>query len=70
MSKAMKFLKSYKGKKANMKIEKKLASMSEAEKLVKEAHTTFNNKNTVILNSNRVSNNAKQTAPATRVVRG
>ena len=44
MKKAMKFLKTYKGKNANMKIEKNLASMFEAELLVEEAHTTYMNK--------------------------
>ena len=41
MKKAMKFLKSYKGKKADMKIDKKLASMQEAENLVLDAHETY-----------------------------
>ena len=38
MRKAMKFLKAYKGKNADMQIEKKLASMEEAEQLLVEAH--------------------------------
>lgn len=42
MKAAMKFLKSYKGKNADMKIEKKLASMEYAETLVKEAHDLYN----------------------------
>lgn len=41
MKQAMKFLKSYKGKKADMKIEKKLASMEYAETLVREAHELY-----------------------------
>lgn len=41
MKKAMKFLKTYKGKGADMHISKKLASMSDAEDLVKEAHEAF-----------------------------
>lgn len=49
MKQAMKFLKSYKGKDADMTIEKKLAAMEEAEALVKEAHDTYKtNKATVI----------------------
>lgn len=42
MKQAMKFLKSYKGKNADMKIEKKLASMEYAETLVREAHELYN----------------------------
>lgn len=38
---ALKFLKKYKGKHADMKIDKKLASMSEAEELVKAAHDAW-----------------------------
>ena len=41
MKKAMKFLKTYKGKDADMKIEKKLASMEEADKLVENAHQEY-----------------------------
>lgn len=41
MRKALKFLKSYKGKNSNMKIEKNLASMSESEQLIREANQQF-----------------------------
>lgn len=41
MKEAMKFLKTYKGKNADMKIEKKLVSMAGAEDLVTEAHTNY-----------------------------
>jgi inorganic pyrophosphatase len=41
MKKAMKFLKIYKGRGADMSIEKKLASMAEAEELIAEAHNNF-----------------------------
>lgn len=41
MKAAMKFLKSYKGKNADMKIEKKLASMEYADSLVKEANELY-----------------------------
>ena len=44
MKQALKFLKSYKGKNANMKIEKKLASMSEAEQLLKDANDLYKGK--------------------------
>lgn len=37
----MKFLKSYKGKDADMTISKKLASMTEADKLVSDAHAAW-----------------------------
>ncbi len=41
MKKTMKFLKTYKGKDADMKIDKKLASMEEADKLVEAAHQEY-----------------------------
>ena len=41
MKKALKFLKKYKGKNADMKIDKKLASMHDAELLVEEAHLAW-----------------------------
>lgn len=41
MKKAMKFLKKYKGKYSNMIIEKKLASMEEAELLLKASNDTY-----------------------------
>ena len=65
----MKFLKSYKGKDADMIIDKKLASMSEAEGLIKEANNNYKVKNTVIVNS---SNSVIRQTPVkrrTRVIR-
>lgn len=44
MKEALKFLKSYKGKNADMKIEKKLASREYAESLVKEANDVYKQK--------------------------
>ena len=41
LKEALKFLKSYKGKNSDMTINKKLASMSEADTLVKEAHEAW-----------------------------
>lgn len=69
MKQAMKFLKSYKGKDADMIIDKKLASMSEAEGLIKEANDNYKVKNTVIVNS---SNSVIRQTPVkrrTRVIR-
>ena len=43
MKKALKFLKEYKGKNADMKIDKKLASMGEAFQLIEEAHLNWRN---------------------------
>lgn len=43
MKNAMKFLKTYKGKNADMKIDKKLASMSEAFQLIEESHLSWRN---------------------------
>ena len=44
--KAMKFLKTYKGKDADMVIEKKLVDMEGAEQLVKQAHESYKKRNT------------------------
>lgn len=68
---ALKFLKYYKGKNANMIIDKKLASMAEAEELLKKANVDYINRNdktqrTVILKNNRNSNRVQKV----RVVRG
>lgn len=41
LKQAMKFLKKYKGKNADMKIDKKLASMNEAEQLLQEANAAW-----------------------------
>ena len=62
MKKAMKFLKNYKGKNADMQIDKKLASMSEAFQLIEEAHLNWRNKDKITSKiisdtNNRVSTN-------------
>lgn len=72
MKAAMKFLKSYKGKNADMKIEKKLASMEYADSLVKEANELYMQvQNRVV--STRTVNNIRTTSTNTtsgvRIVR-
>lgn len=61
MKKAMKFLKSYKGKKADMKIDKKLASMQEAEKLVLDAHETYKGVHSFMIKKATQQTNSTQT---------
>jgi hypothetical protein len=68
MKTAMKFLKTYKGKKADMKITKKLVGMDDAESMVKEAHNTYKTKNTVVVNAPKVIK--KVTTAGTRVIKG
>ena len=68
MKKAMKFLKSYKGKNADMVIEKKLVSEYDAEELLKDAHKAYKEKaknNSVISVATNVRKSNK-----VRVVRG
>jgi inorganic pyrophosphatase len=67
LKQALKFLKRYKGKKADMTIAKKLASMAEAEEIIKEANTAYKTKNTVVVNGPRV---VRKTNPATRIIKG
>lgn len=56
MKEAMQFLKGYKGKNADMKIDKKLASMSEAFKLVEEAHINWRDSFTTrVITSNKAN---------------
>ena len=68
MKKALKFLKKYKGKDADMKIEKKLASMEDANSLILEAHKAWKEhvKPIVVVNSNRIVNSSSKI----RVIRG
>ena len=70
MKQAMKFLKSYKGKNADMIIEKKLVSEYDATELLKAAHDAYKEKvknNTVVsVSSARKNNNTGRV----RVVRG
>lgn len=75
MKKAMKFLKKYKGKNADMKIDKKLASMSEAFQLIEEAHLTWRDKNKTISNANstinnRITTNSPSNIKRVRVIKG
>lgn len=59
---AMKFLKSYKGKNADMQIDKKLASRQEAEELIKQANQDY-----VKYNSAPISSTVKKsTAPTVK----
>lgn len=57
--KAMKFLKTYKGKDADMVIEKKLVDMEGAEQLVKQANECYKKRNTssqrIVVNSVKVN---------------
>ena len=46
LKKAMKFLRAYKGKGADMIIDRKLASMADAEQLLSNAHKAWNSKQT------------------------
>ena len=69
MKKALKFLKRYKGKDADMKIDKKLASMHEAELLVEEAHMAWKEHvKPIRVTSNNKSNEVKKTSRV-RVIR-
>lgn len=53
MKQAMKFLKTYKGKNADMKIEKKLASREYADTLVRESHEMYNQRETRMVSPSR-----------------
>lgn len=72
LKKAMKFLKSYKGKDADMKIEKKLASMAEAEELLKQANNAYvertNAPKTGVVKNSRSNN--KRTSRVRVIARG
>lgn len=69
MKQAMKFLKSYKGKDADMKIEKKLASMEYAEVLVKEANVAYEEHQKVNTVNVVATNTRKAVTPGVRIVR-
>lgn len=64
MKNAMKFLKNYKGKNADMKIDKKLASMSEAFQLIEESHLSWRNGP---INSNSETNSISTSTNSGRV---
>ena len=72
LKKTMKFLKSYKGKDADMKIEKKLASMAEAEELLKQANNAYvertNSPKTGVVKNSKSNN--KRTSRVRVVARG
>ena len=71
LKKAKKFLKSYKGKGADMIIDKKLASMSEAEEILKQAHLDWKDhtKPIIIKKSNSNSNINSSTSTRVRVIK-
>ena len=58
MKKALKFLKKYKGKDADMRIEKKLASMEEAEELLLKSHEAWKNHTSININKNIIIGNS------------
>ena len=60
LKQAMKFLKAYKGKDADMVIDKKLASMYEAEQLIEDAHNEYKNRLTNTT-TKTISNNKTKT---------
>ena len=67
MKKAMKFLKTYKGKNSNMVIEKKLASMCDAEQLVRDANEQYtahniSMKRAAVAHSKKQANQNKSTS--------
>lgn len=70
MKKALKFLKKYKGKNADMVIEKKLASMEEAEELLLKSHEEWKS-HTHAINKNIIikSNNTNNTYCKVRVIK-
>lgn len=71
LKKALKFLKRYKGKNADMVISKKLASMREAEELVYEANEAWKDrlrpKNNININS--INSTSNQNKSRVRVIR-
>lgn len=67
LKKALKFLKRYKGKNADMVIDKKLASMREAEALVDEAHDAWKERLKPRKSSTNNSNINKSNQSTTRV---
>lgn len=71
LKKALKFLKRYKGKNADMIIEKRLASMEDADKLVAEAHMAWKEhvKPIRVVQSNKPNNNSIKASGRVRVIR-
>lgn len=72
MKKAMRFLNKYKGKNADMKIFKKLASMAEAFQLIEEAHLNWRDNSSNKTISNNKDNNTLSPIKCgrVRVIRG
>ena len=71
LKKALKFLKRYKGKNADMIIEKRLASMEDADKLVAEAHMAWKEhvKPIRVVQSNKPNNSSVKASGRVRVIR-
>lgn len=68
LRKAMKFLKTYKGKEADMKITKKLASMEEAETILKSAHDAWKEHvKPIVVRTAKISKCNNTTTKSTRV---
>lgn len=70
MKKAFKFLKEYKGKNANMKIDKKLASMGEAFQLIEEAHLAWRNSSQSRITSNPITVTIPTNGGRVRIIKG
>lgn len=70
MKKAFKFLKEYKGKDADMKIDKKLASMGEAFQLIEEAHLAWRNSSQSRVTSTPTTTTIPTNGGRVRIIRG
>lgn len=70
MKKALKFLKEYKGKDADMKIDKKLASMGEAFQLIEEAHLAWRNSSQSRITSTSTTTNIPTNGGRVKIIRG
>lgn len=70
MKKAFKFLKEYKGKDADMKIDKKLASMGEAFQLIEEAHLAWRNSSQSRITSTSTTTNIPTNGGRVKIIRG
>lgn len=70
MKEALKFLKEYKGKDADMKIDKKLASMGEAFQLIEEAHLNWRNSSQARVTVSTNSVNIPTNGGRVRIIKG
>lgn len=70
MKKAFKFLKEYKGKDADMKIDKKLVSMGEAFQLIEEAHLAWRNSSQSRITSTSTTTNIPTNGGRVKIIRG